>query len=28
MCPPAPASLAKIEKVLDAVGLGRVSVAG
>ena len=28
MCAPAPASLAKIEKVLDAVGLGRVSVAG
>ena len=28
MCPPAPANLAKIEKVLDAVGLGRVPVAG
>ena len=28
MCPPAPASLAKIEKVLDTVGLGRVPVAG
>jgi 4-hydroxy-tetrahydrodipicolinate synthase len=28
MCPPAPANLAKIEKVLDTVGLGRVPVAG
>jgi 4-hydroxy-tetrahydrodipicolinate synthase len=28
MCPPAPASLAKIEKVLETVGLGRVPVAG
>jgi 4-hydroxy-tetrahydrodipicolinate synthase len=28
MCPPAAASLAKIEKVLDTVGLGRVPVAG
>jgi 4-hydroxy-tetrahydrodipicolinate synthase len=28
MCPPAPASMAKIEKVLETVGLGRVPVAG
>jgi 4-hydroxy-tetrahydrodipicolinate synthase len=28
MCPPAPANLAKIENVLDTVGLGRVPVAG
>jgi hypothetical protein len=29
MCPPAPASLAKIEKTLEAAGLlGRVPVAG
>jgi 4-hydroxy-tetrahydrodipicolinate synthase len=28
MCPPSPASLAKIEKVLETVGLGRVPVAG
>ena len=28
MCPPAPGSMAKIEKVLDSVGLGRVPVAG
>jgi 4-hydroxy-tetrahydrodipicolinate synthase len=28
MCPPAPGSTAKIEKVLESVGLGRVSVAG
>jgi 4-hydroxy-tetrahydrodipicolinate synthase len=28
MCPPASANLAKIEKVLDSVGLGRVPVAG
>jgi 4-hydroxy-tetrahydrodipicolinate synthase len=28
MCPPAPANLAKIEKVLETVGLGRVPVAG
>lgn len=28
MCPPAPANLAKIEKVLASVGLGRVPVAG
>ena len=28
MCAPAPASVEKIEKVLDSVGLGRVSVAG
>jgi 4-hydroxy-tetrahydrodipicolinate synthase len=28
MCPPSPANLTKIEKVLESVGLGRVSVAG
>jgi hypothetical protein len=28
MCLPAPASLAKIEKVLETAGLGRVPVAG
>jgi len=28
MCPPAEASRARIEKVLEAVGLGRVPVAG
>ena len=28
MCPPAPANLSRIEKVLESVGLGRVPVAG
>src|SRR4051812_14058431 len=28
MCPPAPANMTKIEKVLESVGLGRVPVAG
>src|SRR5437764_1553378 len=28
MCPPVPANMAKIEKVLESVGLGRVPVAG
>src|SRR5689334_4611220 len=28
MCPPAPSNMAKIEKVLEGVGLGRVPVAG